>query len=72
MRLILCSNPNEKCRITVQRKHMYEDTLHKFRSGLDLSKHHKVVFIGHGDLTINDGGLKGVSEVVNGFCYDII
>ena len=44
----------DRLRITVRRKHIFEDTLHKLRCGIDISKHLRVTFIG--EPAIDDGG----------------
>ena len=51
---MLSSNPEDRLRIVVRRKHIFEDTLHKLRSGIDISKHLRVTFIG--EPAIDDGG----------------
>ena len=43
---VLSSNPEDWIRITVRRKHIFEDTLHKLWSGIDISKHLRITFIG--------------------------
>ena len=37
---------NDYTRITVRRKYVLQDTFHKFRNGLDVSQHLRVVFVG--------------------------
>jgi hypothetical protein len=51
---VLSSNPEDRFRIIVRRKHIFEDTLHKLRYGIDISKHLRVTFIG--EPAIDDGG----------------
>ena len=51
---VLPSNPEDRLRIIVRRKHILEDTLHKLRNGIDISKHLRVTFIG--EPAIDDGG----------------
>ena len=51
---MLSSNPEDRIRITVRRKHIFEDTLHKLRNGIDITKHLRVTFIG--EPAIDDGG----------------
>ena len=50
---ILSSNPYDWLRLTVRRKYVFEDTLHKLRNGIDLSKHLRVTFAS--ELAIEDG-----------------
>ena len=51
---VLSSNPEDRLRIIVRRKHIFEDTLHRLRNGIDISKHLRVTFIG--ESAIDDGG----------------
>ena len=51
---ILSSNLEDRVRLIVRRKHVFEDTLHKLRNGIDISKHLRVTFIG--ERAIDDGG----------------
>ena len=44
----------ERLRIVVRRKFIFEDTMHKLRNDLDLSKHLRVTFVG--EPAIDDGG----------------
>ena len=44
----------DRARITVRRKFILNDSLHKLRNGLDLTKHLRVVFIG--EPAVDDGG----------------
>ena len=41
-------------RIVVRRKHIFEDTLHRFHSGIDFHKHLRIVFVG--ESAVDDGG----------------
>ncbi len=43
-----------RTRITVRRKHILQDTLHRLRNGADLSKPLRIVFIG--ESAVDDGG----------------
>ena len=51
---ILSEDHEDRVRITIRRKFIFEDTLHKFRCGIDLSKHLRVTFVG--EPAIDDGG----------------
>ena len=44
----------DSVRIIVQRRHVLEDTLYQLRSGLDVSKHFKVTFVG--EPAVDSGG----------------
>lgn len=76
--IVLSSNPEDRLRIVVQRKHIFEDTLHRLRNGIDVSKHLRVTFIG--EPAINDGGpmreymrllLGSIVSNNSSFCGDI-
>ena len=43
---VMPADPRERSRLTVRRKYILADTLHKLRSGLSLEKHLCVTFIG--------------------------
>ena len=51
---ILPYSKEDRARITVRRKFILQDSLHKLRNGLDLTKHLRVVFIG--EPAVDDGG----------------
>lgn len=51
---ILPYSKEDRARITVRRKFILQDSLHKLRNGLDLTKHLRVVFIGKP--AVDDGG----------------
>lgn len=55
LRLNVLPNLNEgRTRITVRRRYILQDTLHKLRNGLDLTKHPNIIFIG--EPAVDDGG----------------
>lgn len=43
---VLPRDTDEKVRVTVRRKYLFEDFLHKLRNGLDTKKHLRVTFVG--------------------------
>ena len=51
---MLSEDPDDRFRITVRRKHIFEDTLHKLHYDFDATKHLRVTFIG--EPAIDDGG----------------
>lgn len=44
--IFLPHDEEDRLRITIRRKHILADTLHKLRGGLNISKHLKVTFLG--------------------------
>ena len=50
----LPSNKEDRTRITVRRKHLLDDCLHKLKNGLDLTKYLRIVFVG--EPAVDDGG----------------
>ena len=51
---VLPTDVEDRVRIIVQRKHVWDDTLHKLCNGFDTSKHLQVTFLG--EPAIDDGG----------------
>ena len=50
----LSSNLDDRFRLTVRRKHIFQDTLHRLKSNIDLTKHLRINFVG--EPAIDDGG----------------
>ena len=64
-------------RIVIRRKHVFEDALHRYKSGLDFKKYLKVTFVG--EPAADEGGppreffnllISSISRNTNLFCGD--